>query len=49
MSPAQKSARSSTAKGATYEGFTDEERGALTELTEADEARIVALLKRAVS
>jgi uncharacterized protein YdhG (YjbR/CyaY superfamily) len=31
MSPAQKSARSSTAKNTTYEGFTDEERGAMKE------------------
>ena len=31
MSPAQKSARSSTAKSKTYEGFTDEERGAMKE------------------
>jgi uncharacterized protein YdhG (YjbR/CyaY superfamily) len=31
MSPAQKSARSSTAKTATYQGFTDDERGAMKE------------------
>ncbi len=29
MSPAQKSARSSASKSTTYEGFTDDERGAM--------------------
>jgi hypothetical protein len=82
MKDPQKSAKSTAAKNKTYEGFTDEERGAmkeraqelktaarrgfsdkanldegsmwptyfaLTELTAAAEARIGALVKKAVS
>ena len=41
----QKSAKSTTA----IAKFTDEERAAMKELTAAEEARISALVKRAVS
>jgi hypothetical protein len=37
------------AQKSTRDGFTDEERAALKELTAAEEARIAALVKKAVS
>ncbi|MDP9847239.1 hypothetical protein [Streptosporangium lutulentum] len=41
--------KTTTAAGKKFDGFTDEERAALTELTADDEARISALARRAAS
>jgi hypothetical protein len=51
MNDTRKSAERTTASDTTYEGFTAGERTyyALMELTAYDEARIAALVKRAVS
>jgi hypothetical protein len=45
----QKSTKSTTANVNESKGFTDEERAAMKELSATEEARIGALVKRAVS